>query len=77
MGREGVRPVQLAKGNGHDFDLGALDTERFLQEKTCFASPLPGSYQGQRPILNLPVWQRQSGDGDFPALPPKAGSSEV
>lgn len=53
---------------------GKLDTERFLPG---VVSPQPGSSQGQRPILNLPVWQRQSGDGDFPALSPKAGSNEV
>lgn len=31
----------------------------------------------QRLILNLPVWQRQSWDGDFPPPSPKAGSDEV
>lgn len=37
----------------------------------------PDFYKGQTRILNLPVWQRQSWDGDFPPPFPKAGSDEV
>lgn len=66
--------MQIAKGNRHDFGPSVLDTERFLPGAVC---PLPGSYRGQRPILNLPERQRQFGDGGFPALSPKAGSNDM
>lgn len=71
---EGIRSVGLAKVNCHDAGLSVLDTVRFLPG---VVPPLPDFYQGQRLIFNLPVWQRQSWDGDFPPPSPKAGSDEV